>query len=171
MSDFEVTMLYELPVSKEKYTVTLLKEEDLYKDSYLEYKIPIDTWITKEAGIIKFMLSLTKVEVGGNNKIIQHVRKVTGGKIEIASSKDWGSELADGLLQAVDQRIVQLQMVAQQIDEANQELYDLCNGKADNLSYEENQLQLTSNGQKIGNPVSIYDIDPDEDGNIIVVEF
>lgn len=171
MTDFEVTMFYQLPVSSERYSINLTKQDELYKEKFLEYFIPADTWITKEAGNVGFYLTLSKVEMSDNSEIVQYVRKVTGGIIEIASCDDWGSGIADSLLQSLDQRIIQLQMVAKQIDEANQDLYDT---KADGLSYEDNVLSLLSGSKKIGHEVTISsdcDCENNGDGTIKVINF
>ncbi len=170
MRTFELTMLYELPVSKERYSIVLQKQPTMYKDNFIEYRIPADTWITKEAGDVKFDLTLSRVKMSPDSEAIQYVRKVTGGVIAIASCEDWASAVPDGLLQSLDQRIVALQMAAEQINEANQNLYD---SKADNLSLEDNKLQLTAKGKKIGDAVSLdkYDNTDRSDGTITVVEF
>lgn len=170
MSDFEVTMFYELPVSREKYSVALSKEPEIYKSKFLEYKIPVDTWLTREEGTVSFSLTLSKVEMSEDSQVIQYVRKVTGGAIEIASCDDWSAGLADNLLQSVDQRILQLQMAAKQIEEANQSFYD---NKADGLSYEENVLKLKS-GERVLDEVTIGGTiidDNDGDGTIKVIDF
>ena len=152
MQDFEVTMFYELPISHEKVSVVLTKEDDLYKNQYMVYKINADTNITKEFGTVEFSLSMTKVEMGANNKPIQYVRKATGGLIEIASSRDWGSELADPLLESLDQRIIQLQMLAKQQEEASQYLYE---HQANDLHLTDDLLQLSANSKVIGDGVKI----------------
>lgn len=174
MSDFDVTMFYELPVSKEKYSLSLIRQSDIYKSNFFEYIIPADTWLTKEAGSINFYLTFSKVEMS-DSQPVQYVGKATGGIIEIASCDDWGSALADGLLQTVDQRIIQMQMLAKQMDEQAQTLYDLYDNKADGLSYEDNMLQLTSNGKGIGNKVTFDggsgDCDHNDDGTIKVINF
>ena len=51
MSDFTVMMEYILPISREYKTEYLVKSDALYKEK-LEYKLPFDTCLTKEAGKI-----------------------------------------------------------------------------------------------------------------------
>lgn len=170
MTDFEVTMFYKLPVSNEEYSIILTKEDELYKENFLEYKIKGDTWLTKEPGIVEFYLTLSKVEMSDDSQVTQYVRKVTGGKIEIASCNDWGAGLADNLLQTIDQRIIQLQMVAKQIDEANQNLYDT---KADNITYDGETLTLIGNGNELAEVKidSTCDCKGNDDGSIKVIDF
>ena len=68
MTDFTVTMEYILPVSKEYVSEVLVKSEELYKEM-LEYKLPFDTDLTKEAGEIEVKLTFSKVDLDedGNN--------------------------------------------------------------------------------------------------------
>lgn len=162
MQEFEVTMMYELPVSKEKYSTTLKKEPELYKRDYIEYKIPADTWITKEAGIINFALTFTKVVMGDDSNVKQYVRKVTDGTIEISACEDWASAIADPLLQTVDQRIIQLQMLAKQMDEASQYMYE---NQVDDLSLEKDHLRVSVKGEPIGEGVHIL-VPEIDDGEI-----
>ena len=56
MSDFTVMLEYILPVSKEYHTEILVKSDELYKEK-LEYKLPFDTSLTKEAGDIEIQLT------------------------------------------------------------------------------------------------------------------
>lgn len=172
MQKFEVMMFYQLPISGEKYSIPLQPEPELYKVDYLEYKIPADTWITKEAGVIQIILSFTFVDMTDESEVVQYVRKATGGTIEIASCEDWGSALADNLLQVVDQRIIQMQIVAKQLDETAQNLYGLYDNKADDLSYEDGKLQLQGGGKPIGHEVEIKpNCECEDHDSIKVIEF
>ena len=61
MADFTVTLEYILPVSREYKTEELVKSDELYKEM-LEYKLPFDTDLTKEAGEIEVKLTFSKVD-------------------------------------------------------------------------------------------------------------
>ena len=74
MSDFTVTMEYVLPVSREYKTETLVKSDELYKGQ-LEYVLPFDTCLTKEAGKIEAQLTFSKVELDAEGRSKQMVRK------------------------------------------------------------------------------------------------
>ncbi len=171
MQEFEVTMLYELPISQEQYSISLIPENEIYQkyeEYFLRYIIPADTWITKEFGNVSFTLTFTKVEMSENAEVSQYVRKATGGIIEIAKCSDWASKIADPLLQTIDQRIIQLQMVAKQMDEISQYIYD---NKADDLSYENNKLWLLANGNKIGSPATITSTGAVDESGVPIVDF
>ena len=59
MTDFTVMMEYILPVSREYKSEVLVKSDELYKEK-LEYKLPFDTCLTKEAGDIEVSLLLLR---------------------------------------------------------------------------------------------------------------
>lgn len=170
MTEFTVTMEYLLPVSREYRTENLVKSDALYKDM-LEYKLPFDTALTKEAGEVQVQLTFTRVEMDADGKTTQYVRKTSAESIVIVPVSAWSDVIADSALTALDQRLIQMEAIANSLDEMAQNLFET---KADNLVYDNKQLQLTAAGERIGDAVTITSggIDPDNpDGNMKVVEF
>lgn len=151
MTDYTVLLEYKLPVSKSYKTEILKKSEELYKNK-LEYKLPFDTNLTSEAGDIEFWLTFSDVEMTTEGETIQRVRKVGPGVVHIIPISNWADVVPDEALSALDQRLIE--MIAM-----NKSMYDQLNinldGKADNIKYQNNILQLTSNGKEIGNAVEI----------------
>ena len=105
MSDFTATLEYILPVSREYKTETLVLSEDLYKDR-LEYILPFDTNLTKEAGKVELQLTFTCVEMDSNGDGIQRVRKTSPTTIEIIPISAWADIIPDSALSALDQRLI-----------------------------------------------------------------
>ena len=170
MTEFTVTMEYLLPVSREYRTENLVKSDALYKDM-LEYKLPFDTALTKKAGEVQMQLTFTRVEMDADGKTTQYVRKTSAESIVIVPVSAWSDVIADSALTALDQRLIQMEAIANSLDEMAQNLFET---KADNLVYDNRQLQLTAAGERIGDAVTITSggIDPDNpDGNMKVVEF
>lgn len=167
MQDFQAIMYYRLPVSKEWKPKELVASEELYKDEFVEYLIPVDTWLTAEAGDIEFEIKFYNVSMGGEINISQYVRKATNGKIHISHSKDWADGIADSLLDTIDQRIIQLMMVQNRQEEMIEETQVLVNNKADNIAKDEatNEIYLTSQGVEIGSRIKD---ECDKDGDPIV---
>lgn len=161
MTDFTVMMEYILPVSKEYQTELLTLSEELYKDK-LEYKLPFDTKLTKEAGNIEVQLSFTKVDLDAEGNTIQYVRKTSPTTITIVPISAWSDIIPDAALNAVDQRILETQAQIKALEELNN---IVATTKADNivLDSETHELYLTSNGEAIGDK-----IDMDSLGNAIV---
>lgn len=177
MSDFTVMMEYILPVSREYRTEILVKSDSLYKDQ-LEYKLPFDTLLTKEAGEIKLQLTFLKVSLDAEGNSKQQVRKVGPAVITIVPISAWSNIIADSALTALDQRLIQVDALLNAAQEYNQYLSET---KADNIAYSENEgkkyIQLTANGTPIGNKImlNISDdvvcvkyVEIDEEGNLII---
>lgn len=151
MADYTVLLEYKLPVSKSYKTEILKKSTELYKNK-LEYKLPFDTNLTSEAGDIEFWLTFSDVEMTAGGETIQRVRKVGPGVVHIVPISNWADVVPDEALSSLDQRILELIAL-------NKSMYDQLNtnldNKADNIKYQNNILQLTSNGKEIGNAVEI----------------
>lgn len=151
MTEYTVLLEYKLPVSKSYKTEILKKSTELYKNK-LEYKLPFDTNLTSEAGDIEFWLTFSDVEMTAEGETIQHVRKVGPGVVHIIPISNWADVVPDEALSSLDQRLIELIAL-------NKSMYDQLNinldGKADNIKYQNNILQLTSNGKEIGNAVEI----------------
>lgn len=174
MSGFTVTMEYVMPVSREYKTETLVKSDALYENK-LEYKLPLDTMLTKEAGKIEVQLTFTKVEMDADGITKQYVRKTSPTTITIVPIAAWSDVIADNALTALDQRLIQVDAMINAANEFNQYLYET---KADNIVFDEtgNYLQLTAGGQAIGNKIfingtgaSITRLQIDAEGNLVAV--
>lgn len=159
MSDFTVTLEYMLPTSNKnkKYkTEELVKSEELYKDM-LEYKLPFDTGLTKEAGDIEIQLTFTKVDLDEDGNDIQYVRKTSSTIIPIIPIEKWCDVIPDEALSAIDQRIIKTDAQIKALLEV-QEIINT--EKADNLvlDSENNELYLTADGNQIGDKVKLSDL-------------
>lgn len=107
MADFTATLEYILPVSREYRTETLVLSDELYKDR-LEYKLPFDTSLTREAGKIEAQLTFTYVELDEDGNDIQRVRKTSATTINIIPISAWADIIPDSALSALDQRLIKL---------------------------------------------------------------
>lgn len=164
MSDFTVMMEYVLPVSREYKTEILVKSDALYKNK-LEYKLPIDTNLTKEAGKIEVQLTFIKVELDADGNPIQRVRKTSPTTITIVPISAWSDMIADSALTALDQRLIQVDAAIAAVNDMNNYLSDT---KADNVVFDKktNTLQLTANGNVIGDAVNLTEEDIIDDDNV-----
>lgn len=168
MADYVCLMEYVLPVSREYKTEILKLSDDMYK-GMLEYKLPLDTYMTREAGDVEFHLSFSKLEMLADGTGVQHVRKTSDGLLKIVPISAWSDIVPDNALGALDGRIIALQALANQLADANAAISDT---KADGLIFNDGQLQLKAGSKAIGNTVQITASSTDpEDGTIRVVEF
>ena len=161
MADFTVTLEYILPVSREYKTEELVKSDELYKEM-LEYILPFDTDLTKEAGEIEVKLTFSKVDFDEDGNDIQYVRKISATSITIVPIESWCDIIPDKALDAIDQRIIKTDAQIKALLEAN-EITRI--EKADNLvlDSENKELYLTAEGNQIGDKVKLSDL-----GNEIV---
>lgn len=155
MSDCQAIMYYKLPISGEWKPNELMASETLYKDKYVEYLIPVDTWLTSEAGDVEFEIKFYNVSMNDDSNVKQYVRKATNGIIHIASSKDWSSSIADSMLDVVDQRIIQLMNLQKAQEEMITTTQAMLGTKADNIVKDDKtqEIYLTSDGKEIGNRI------------------
>lgn len=177
MSAFTVMLEYVLPISREYKTEVLVKSDELYK-GMLEYKLPLDTNITREHGNVEMQLTFTKTEMDTDGKIVARVRKTSKCDINIIPITAWSDYIVDSDLTALDQRLVMAENMINALNDISNEIYT---NKADNIIYnaENHTLQLSSNGVLIGNQVtlninsdaanSIQKILIDDNGNLIAV--
>ena len=170
MSQCTVTMRYLLPVSKKFKTETLKLSNEKYKEEYLKYVLPVDTCLTEEFGDIELNLTFTMLDVDDNGNIIQRVRKTDNHLLKITPIPDWDAIIPDSALSALDERIIKLDAQMKALDERNKLVIE---SKADNIKYDANtsELQLTSNGNAIGDKVVINASDASLEDGIPVVDF
>lgn len=152
MDGFTAVLEYRLPVSKAYHTEILVVQPEIYKDDYLEYRLPFDTNLTAEAGEIELQLTFTKAILNDDGTTTQYVRKTLPTQITITPIASWADMIPDAALTALDQRIIALDLAQEQLAQLAQLLNT---GKADNVVIEGDQLQLTSNGVKIGDAVTV----------------
>ena len=157
MTNASVMLEYVLPVSREYKTEYLNLADERYKDCFLQYKLPIDTNLTKEAGTIELQLTFAYVDMGADGKCIQRVRKISPTTIDIIPISAWSDIVPDSALSALDQRILKQ-------DAQIRALTDLANAfesnSVDNLVYDDvnSTLQLSANGIGVGDKVSVKDM-------------
>lgn len=122
----------------------LVKDDELYKDNYVRCELPIDTNITKFAGNITLHLTIIYLDVENQINQVMHSSETI---LTISPLKDMYVNINDKSLEILDQKIIELQA---SIEAANILNESIDKNKADDLSYEDNTLQLMSNGKKIG---------------------
>ena len=156
MSTFNATLKYKLPISNEPCSENLVLSNELYKD-HLEYKLPFDTNLTKEAGEIEVMITFTKADLDEEGNGIQYVRTTSTTTITIVPIAAWTNITTDSALNAVDQRLLEVDAMIKALSETG-DLYS--STKADNLvlDSETQEIYLTANGEQIGDRVKLSDL-------------
>ena len=138
----------------------LQKDTELYK-GHIRFYLPVDTNLTQFSGDIHIRITLTKIDMETNTQYVLHTGELV---FTVKPLKDYYSFVPDESLEFVDQLIGNLEAKIEATDKIA-EIYD--KEKADNITYDNNKIQLTSNGEKIGNSITIIS---DEEGNPGIVD-
>lgn len=162
MSTFNAVMKYCLPVSNDLCSENLVLTGELYNEEYLEYRLPFDTNLTKEAGKIEVTIVFTKADLDEEGNSKQYVRTTGSVNITITPIAAWTSIATDSALNAVDQRLLQVDAMIQALSETGN-LYAAT--KADNivLDEESQEIYLTANGEQIGDKIHMSNL-----GDVVV---
>ena len=159
MEVFTVLMEYILPVSKQYKTEILTLSNNNYDGTgkYLEYILPFDTDLTKEAGQIEVQLTFSHVDVDAEGHGVQRVRKTSTCTITIVPIAAWSDIVPDEALTALDQKIIEID---KRINLLNDRADGLETLKVDNLIYDDEAktLQLSADGVAIGDKISVDDM-------------
>ena len=163
MDDFTVMMEYLLPVSREYRSEILVKSDELYKDM-LEYTVPFDTCLTREAGDIEVQLTFVRVNLDVDGNPIQQVRKTSPVTITIVPISAWSDIVADSALTAVDQRLIQAEALLNALNDTT-----ISQGSGGIYVPDvspDGILTMTLN-EEPGEPSYSWDINPNNDWNEI----
>lgn len=171
MRDCTLIARYVLPVSHQLRSEKLeLAAEDY--NGFLQYIIPVSSKLTYEPGDITCNLTFTLVDTDDAGNPIARVRKLDNVSITVNTITDWDALIPDELLSSLDQRIIEQDKQIKQLAEI---ALLLDQEKADGLSYEDSELQLTSKGEPIGNKVHVSggsgSGDPDLSDGVPIVDF
>ena len=151
MTDCTMTIRYQLPISKKLKSETLQLAPQTY-NGFLQYIINVDSKLTYEPGEIVCNLTFSMVDFDAQGNPVMRVRKLNDALITINAITDWDALVPDELLSSLDQRIIAQDKQIKQLAEI---ALLLDSDKADGLKYSQSTLQLTANGEPIGNQVYI----------------
>lgn len=160
LSDFTAVLKY-VDQGNEVHSEILIQDEELYKDSYLRYILPIDTNLTRFAGNIKICLTLNKVDMEEMKEYSLNTGETT---ITITPLSDYYKFVSDESLSIIDQKVNELNVKLEAVDKMST-AYD--ETKADNikLDKETSEIYLTAHDKQIGDKITINDL-----GNVIAEE-
>ena len=142
----------------------MLKPESLYENK-ISFVLPIDTKITKFSGDVIFSITLTKIDLENNKQYVLHTNDKT---LKVLPKRNLYDFVPDESLEFVDQIVGDLNAKIQVLEKLADE-FDKT--KADDLSYNNNKLQLTANGQPIGSSVDIVGGSSSGESSFEIVEF
>lgn len=159
LEDFTATLLYVDPANV-AHVEEMVKSDEIYKESYIKYTVPITSEFTKMAGDVVAELTLTKANLETGESYVIHSAPIT---ITVLTWEDYYKFVPATSLNAIDQRILQLDALAKEI-ESTSEVYD--KARVVDLNLNGDLLQLKTNeGTTTGNGVSILVEYDDKDMN------
>lgn len=147
LSNATVCLEYLTPIGREYKTEILTVSEELYK-GHLEYKLPVNTDITKEYGKLELQLTFTSVTMDINGKIEPYVRKTSPAYLNIIPIASWSDYIPDSSLTAIDQRILKTNAMIQQMYDINMALAD---SVPDDLMIKNGRVYLSKDGSVMEN--------------------
>lgn len=133
------------------HTEILTLDEELYKNSKLRCVLPIDTNLSNFAGDIRCRITIAKVDLLTKSHYVLHTSETL---LTILPLTDYFEFIPDESLEVIDQMIGKLDAKINSVN-VIAETYD--RAKADNITFADNTLQLTSNGSPIGTPIALSD--------------
>ena len=168
MSEFICTMEYVLPVSRQYTTEILIPQSELYKER-LDYRLPVDTKITSEAGDVEVKFVFTKLEMLDDGTMKPRVRKTSSTIVKIIPVETWSDYIPDANLDSIAKLMLELQG---KIEEEKAYAEMIVATKADGIAKDEttNEIYLTAQGKEIGTRITDSDTVIDEEG-IPTVDF
>lgn len=158
MTDFTCTMEYVMPISKKYKTETLIGEA--YKEDFIEYKIPLDSKLSQEAGDIELQLTFTKVELNDDGQKVQYVRHTQTANVPITPITAWSDIIPDEALSGLDNRILALDGQIKALNELQDSIIDKT---PDDLVKTDDLIQLSKDGEPMGKGITILNIDNTDD--------
>lgn len=162
LKEYTVILKY-IDQSSISHAEILESDDELYKGK-IRYILPVNSELSKFSGDISVRITFTKIDMDTQTQYVLHTGETS---ITISPLKDYYTFVPDASLEFVDQLVGNLEAKLE-ATERIAEIYD--NKKADNITYENNDIQLTSNGKKIGNSITISDGSIVADG-FNVIEF
>lgn len=157
-----------MPISHKYIPITLSPSAELYKNK-VEFLLPLDLSLTKEAGELELTIKFSNLEMDENGEFIEIVRTIGLTSITIHEIVNW----SDYIPSADMDNIVQIMLKNQSLLEQQNENINMMNAeKADGIAKDEttNEIYLTSNGVEIGTRIKDSDTCLSEDG-VPVVDF
>lgn len=177
LTDAVLQFEYVYPVSKTYGIKYLTASSTEYKTGYeLQYLLPMDAEMTKEAGDISFVITFMKLIEGSDGvSVKEYVNKHLEGTITVEDGVAWQTYVPSDVLGAVDQKILKLQaqqnaLVALATQLAEKQPSDIA------LDTENEKITLvTDDGTAVGEGLDVHKLTPyigediagtDEDGSI-----
>lgn len=153
MATFDLYIEGYAPITHEIHLEKLTMTDNNYKELYYAYQLPVDTRITQEAGNLLYSLKFLKSELDTQGNIINRVRHIQQGSIDIVPISNWFTapdsalDTLTQILLANQQNISALKTVADTI---------VKNAPEDiKLDTNSDEIYLTNDRKRLGTGITI----------------
>lgn len=136
-----------------------LTAEDTDKEGFIKYVLPVKTKFTEMAGDITFEISLTNLDQSTSTQYVLHTEELT---VTIDKWADYFKYTKDDSLSAMDTKLLEIE---NEIDKLKTISEVYAEGVPDDLMLTDDTLQLSVDGEAIGEGVQILTPLEDTDDN------
>lgn len=156
VSQFDLAMMYRLPISHDLKLVILTLNDTDYKEEYCNYILDIDTDITSENGDVEITFQFMSTELSDTGENIERVQGIKPTTIHICELADWLA-LSDSALNTLAQLYLNNKNMLLAQDKL---LQDINNSKLDDIKIdpETGKLIGVSNGNETGIGVDLEEL-------------
>ena len=158
LRDFVATIEW-VDAANVAHSDTLVADEDLYKDNFIRYTLPLDSKFTYMAGIVVMKLTLTHYDESEEKRYVLRTGEL---EIEILKLNDYFVYTDDSSLDVITNKIMELQTETDKLA-AVSKIY--AENLPDDLAMSDSALlQLSVNGSPIGEGVQLAAPVDEDDG-------
>ncbi len=158
LSEFSLNLNYVDAVNV-AHAETMVKDEDLYKDEYFRFTLPIDSEFTKAAGGIKAKVDLIHLDPSTQQGVIIHSSECDD--INVMTWDDYFRYTPPAQIGIIDAKILELQNEIERLKSVEEALDKTI---PDDLILTDDILSLAKDGQSISDGVEILTPgDPDHE--------
>lgn len=154
LKDFTASLEYVDPANIARAEM-LVRDEEIYKDNFYRFILPVDTSFTNMAGDIKAKLTLTHLDSSTDTEYVLHTNEVL---ITVMTWDDYFAYTPSSQIGVIDAKMLELD---NKINELKAIEIDLDKTIPNDLMLTEDLLQLSKDGEEIGDGIRIL-INPEE---------
>lgn len=168
MTDADLYMRYVLPVSNKIKDIKLIPNDTEYETNYIQYLIPVDAYLTAEAGDIEVSFTFIKLIANDDETFTSYARKTTSGIIHITPLTQFSKYVPDEMLDDLDKRILALTAAEKDLNSLNKAIYDNIPNdiKLDTSDEENKKLTLINQNGNLGTGVNVKNLSSVIEGEI-----
>lgn len=157
MSDTTLWMKYHMPITDKIKMIQLDAVNTNYKENYIQYKIPVEAYLTAEAGNIDVSFTFIKLVADENGEYTSYIRRTGSGIIRITPLAQFDKYEPSEMFDEIDQRLLVLEARQKDLAALSQAAYDEM-ARDVRLDKENRKVTLTNINGDMGEGIQVYDL-------------